>query len=204
MVMAVVVIVAMAVIMGLAMIGRTAGIGRGDRPVGGFGGLGKRARRLPALAEEVGREPGADRRDHRRQRPEDGDDRVHQRVAEADRIDPGLGRRDQEGDGRPLGCPLAPEPERGRQHAAGAERQRHAQRRRPEHRSDLAGAEEPHQGPGRHHDREHAREREAEQQEDRGFLQDPPGLDADLEQEIDHPVPPESRPETAGAPGRPP
>ena len=38
-------------------------------------------------------------------------------------------------------------------------------------------------------DREHAREREAEQQEDRGFLQDPPGLERDLEQEVDHPVP---------------
>ena len=131
-------------------------------------------------------EPGRDRRGHRGERPEDRHDRVHQRVGEADRIDPGLGRRDQERDRRPLGRALAPEAQRGRQHAAGAERQRRADHRPPEHRADLAGAEETHQGPRRHHHREDAREREAEQQEDCGFLDDPPGLDRDLEQEVDH------------------
>ena len=84
--------------------------------------FGRRLVRPPRLAEEVGREPGADRGHHRGERPEDGDHRVHQRIAQADRIDPGLRRRDQERDRRALGRALLSQPERGRQDAAGAER----------------------------------------------------------------------------------
>src|SRR5207253_2485897 len=49
-----------------------------------------------------------------------------------------------------------------------------------------AGAEEAHEDARRHDDGEHARDGEAEQQEERGFLEAGPGLPAELEEEVGH------------------
>ena len=94
-------------------------------------------------ADEVGREPGGDGREDAGERPGNRQDRVREGIRQADGIDPGLGSGDEEGNGCARGRALAAQSEGGRDDAAGAERQRNPDRRGPEHRLHLAGAEEP-------------------------------------------------------------
>ena len=117
---------------------------------------------------------------------EHGDDRIHQRVGHADGVDAGLRRRDEERDGRPGRGALAAQREGGRQHPAGAEWQRRADCRSPQHRLDFAGAEQAREEPGRYDRGQHACQHKAEQQEDGSFLEDAPGFQRDAQQEIDH------------------
>src|SRR2546421_11715107 len=155
------------------------------RPGGpGLGGLGLGP--PPRRAPQIRREPRHDRRDDRDERADGGDEGIHEGPAHRDRVDAGLGRGDEERDGGALARALPHEPERGGQHTAGTEGNRHADDRSPEHGLDPAGAEEAHEDARRHDDGEHARDGEAEQQEERGFLEDGPGLPADLEEEVDH------------------
>ena len=157
---------------------------RNLRRAGAVGGLRGHGQALDAqeVRGDAGRHAGHERRDG----PEHGHDRVHERVAQRDRVDPDLRCGDEEGDRGAGSRALTREAERGGQNAAGAERQRRANGRRPQDRADLAAAEEPLQQRRGHEDGEDPGEDEPEQQEEGGLHQDRPGLGGHLEQELRH------------------
>src|SRR2546422_10856614 len=144
-------------------------------------------------APQVGGDARQGGGDERRDRAEHGGEGIHERVAQRDRVDADLRRGDEEGDGGAAGGALAREPERGREDAARAERQRSADGGRPQDRPDLATAEEPRQQARGHDDGEDSGEDEPQQQEEGRLAQDRPRLAGDLEQEVAHAGPPRRR-----------
>ena len=111
-------------------------------------------------AQEVRGDAGRHARHERRDGPEHGHDRVHERVAQRDRVDPDLRSGDEERDGGAPGRAAARQTDRGGDDAARAERQRRADGRSPQDRANLAAAEEPLEQGRRHEDGEDAREDE--------------------------------------------
>ena len=152
--------------------------------------LGDLQRRLGCFrargAEQIRGEPGGNRRCHPGDGAEHGHDRVGQRVGQADAVDPGFRRRDEERDGGARRRSLLAQPERCWQDAAGAQGYGRADDRSPEHGLDLSSPDQPGQQPARHEDPEHPGEQEAEEEEDRSLFQDFPGLPKDAEQIADH------------------
>src|SRR4029077_12054341 len=105
---------------------------------------------------------------------------------QADAVDPGFRRRDEERDGGARRRSLLAQPERCWQDAAGAQGYGRADDRSPEHGLDLSSPNQPGQQPARHENPNHPGEQEAEEEEDRSLLQDFPGLPKDAEQKADH------------------
>src|SRR5207253_10400416 len=127
---------------------RRAEVGFGQRFLRRLGGRdvavgGPHARSRPRGARQVGGDARNSGGDERSDRAEHGDDGIHERVAQRDRVDPSLRRGDEDRDGGAAGGSLAREAERGGKDAARAERQRSADGGRPQDRPDLAAAEEP-------------------------------------------------------------
>ena len=137
-------------------------------------------------AEQICGEAGGNRRCNPGDGAEHGHERVGQRVGQADTVDPGFRRRDQERHGGARRRPFLAQPKRCWQDAAGAQGQWRAEDRPPEHRLDLSGPDEPGEQPARHQDRKHPGEQEAEEEEDRSVFQDSPGFPKDSEQKVDH------------------
>jgi hypothetical protein len=137
-------------------------------------------------SEQVGQDAG----DNRGQYSGDGTKHRHQRigkrVGQADAVDPGLRCRDEEGHRRSRRSPFSAQADRRRQHAAGAQWQRRAKHRSPQHRLELAGTNEPSQQPARYEHCEHAGHQKADKQIDRSLLHDRPEGLQHGEKEIDH------------------
>ena len=152
-----------------------------------LGDLQRRLGRLRARgAEQIRGEPGGNRRCHPGDGAEHGHDRVGQRVGQADAVDPGFRRRDEERDGGARRRSLLAQPERCWQDSAGAQGYGRADDRSPEHGLDLSSPDQPGQQPARHEDPEDSGEQEAEEEEDRSLFQYFPGLPKDAEQKADH------------------
>ena len=140
----------------------------------------------PRDAEKVRGKAGGDRRHHPGDRPEHGHDRVGERVGQADAVHPGFRGGDEERDRRPRGRSELPQTQRGRQRAARAQGQRRANHRPPEDGLYPAGPDETRKQSFGHEDGERAGKQEAEDQEDRGLLQDLPDLPEHAGQKTDH------------------
>ena len=145
-----------------------------------------RAVRIFSRTEQIGEKTGCNRGHHRRDRTEHGDDRIHQRVGQADRIGAGFRRGDEECHGCPGRGALPPQAQRGRHDTARAQRQRRADRRGPQHRLHLADAEQFREQLFRNAYGQHAGDEKSEKQEDGGLLENVPGLPQQSQKEFGH------------------